>query len=86
MAELKFDHNITLEQLFLHIEIIKDRGDIFIIKYDGERDTDFITIIVLFKCDSLNLQLRFEGNNLNDLLKSAITNYYNENNICNDTN
>ncbi len=73
---LKFNTDTTIEQLFFHVEDIRERGDIFFIKYYGERDSNWITIIISFPYDLSRKQIRFDGNNLKDLLIKSILKYY----------
>lgn len=75
--------DVTLERLFEYVSYIKDRGDLVFIKYDGERNANTITVIISYPppLNSIDNQIRFEGDNLKDLLIKLIYTYYEENKL-----
>ena len=79
---LQFNKDTTIEQLLFHVEVVRERGDVFFIKYDGAREgSDWITVIVSYPDDLSREQIRFEGNDLKKLLIQTVVKYYEENNL-----
>ncbi len=74
---MRFNNETTLEQLFLEVKRVQDNGDLVFIKFDGEREINHITIIISFNPKIDREQIRFEGDNLRELLKKALLEYHN---------
>ncbi len=68
---------INIEKLFEYIDFIRRRGVMVFIKYDGERNAKWITVIISYPPpnNSLDNQIRFEGEDLKDLLIKSVYSY-----------
>jgi len=64
----------TFEELTSCIEEIKKNGDVFILKVDGERDTNYNTIISSFP-NSDKEMIRYDSSNLKEAIKKALFDY-----------
>jgi len=68
--------NSSLEELFVFIDIIKIKGHLVLIKIDGERETDEITVVISYPSDLEREPIRYDGNNLRDVLFKALQSYF----------
>ena len=75
---MKLDDNITLKELNKFTEVVKENGDLFFLKIDGERDENHITIIISSPPYKNKEQIRFDGQELKPLLIKAIDAYFNQ--------
>ncbi len=73
--------NSSLEELFVFIDIIKNKGDLVLIKIDGERETDEITIVISYPSDLERDPIRHNGTKIRETLFKALHSYFLENGI-----
>ena len=71
----------SLEELFVFVDIIKSKGDLVVIKIDGEREKNEITVIISYPSDLNKEQIRYDGNNLREVLFKALHSYFLTNGI-----
>lgn len=72
---------VTLERLFRYIEEIRERGDLVFIKFDGEREDDFVTIAISYPNYLGKEQIRHDGNDFKKVLLKCLNEYYSQNEI-----
>jgi hypothetical protein len=66
----------SLNDLFEEIEQIKNNGDLVFIKFDGERESNKITLVIDFSKKSINRnQIRLNGDDLKDLIIKGLELY-----------
>ena len=68
------EENVTLEQLFSLIDKIRIRGDIFILKFDGERENNVISVYT--SNPKGENSIKYEGNDLQFLLSKVVKKYF----------
>lgn len=73
---LNFHEGTSLEELFALVGMVKSKGDIVFIKFDGGREINPITIIISYPPDRDKEQIRFEGHNLKELLFKTLQLYF----------
>jgi len=73
--------NSSIEELFVFVDIIKSKGDLVLIKIDGERETDEITIVISYPSDLERDPIQFHGNNIRETLFKALHSYFLDNEI-----
>lgn len=73
---LNFYEGTSLEELFALVDMVKSKGDIVFIKFDGEREINPITIIISYPSTINKEQIRFEGDNLKELLFKTLQLYF----------
>jgi len=73
--------NSSLEELFVFIDIIKVKGHLVLIKIDGERETNEITVVISYPKDLEREPIRYDGNNLREVLFKALQSYFMVNEI-----
>jgi len=73
--------NSSLEELFVFIDIIKVKGHLVLIKIDGERETNEITVVITYPKDLEREPIRYDGNNLREVLFKALQSYFMVNEI-----
>ncbi|SEE16718.1 hypothetical protein SAMN04487765_1625 [Tenacibaculum sp. MAR_2010_89] len=69
----------TIDELFTCLEEIKNSGDIFILKMDGERENNQNTIMITFPKSNKEM-IRHDGESLKVLIKKALSDYIRNNN------
>lgn len=69
---------MSTEEQIKVLERIKDDGNIVLIKFDGERTENQVTVVIDFPPLSDKETIRLEGNDLNILLDSLINTYKSE--------
>lgn len=73
---MRFNDNVTIKELFDYTELIKKNGDLFFLKIDGEREENHLTIIISFPPGKNKEQIRFDGHELESLLRKALGSYF----------
>lgn len=68
--------NLSLEDLFKLVDDIKKKGYLFFLKIDGERDEDYITIIISDPKDLSKEQIRFDGDDLKINLTKSLSSFF----------
>ncbi len=71
----------NIGSLFKIVDLIKERGNFVLIKFDGERDNEQITVIIDYPRILNKEQIRFNGNKLAFVLKKAIDRYLENNEL-----
>ena len=66
---------MSIEEQIKVLERIKDDGNIVLIKFDGERKENQVTVVIGFPPLSSKETISLEGNNLNTLLDRLINIY-----------
>ena len=66
----------NLDGLFKLIDEVRERGNLFMIKYDGERADDFITVLITFPVYENKEIIRYDGNDLVELIQKALMDFY----------
>ena len=66
---------MILEEQIKILESIKNAGNIVMIKFDGERKKNQITVLIDFPHPSKQQLIRFDGENLTSLLDELIKEY-----------
>lgn len=66
---------MSTEEQIQVLERIKDDGNIVLIKFDGERTENQLTVVIDFPLLSGKETIRLDGNDLNTLLDKLIDTY-----------
>ena len=72
---LKFNIDSSFDELMTYVNDIRKKGYLFMIKYDGEREKDFITVLVTSTKEDIN-PIRMDGENLKKVMCSVLNNFY----------
>ncbi|MVN79211.1 hypothetical protein GO988_23005 [Hymenobacter sp. HMF4947] len=72
------DSNVTIEALIHCFELVKQNGDVAVIKFDGERTLEPYTIFITFPLAKQRGMIRVEENDLKTGLLKALTEYIKE--------
>lgn len=59
-------------------ELVRQDGNVAIIKLDGEREDNFYTVFISFP-NSENEMIRFDGGNLQDAMRNVLSKYCEQN-------
>jgi REP element-mobilizing transposase RayT len=70
------DKDSNVEELIMCFEKIKENKDVAIIKFDGERQNNFYTIMITFPNNRREM-LRIDGNDLKEAMRNILTQYIN---------
>ena len=74
IKEILGKNHLTYEELFSCIEEIKSKGDVFILKIDGERDENHNTVMISFP-NSEREMIRYDESDLKEGIKKALSDY-----------
>lgn len=64
-----------IEDLLLDVERIKEEGNVLMIKFDGERDIEKITVVIASPDPKKQEVIRHNGDKLEVVLNNAIIEY-----------
>ncbi|WP_333662016.1 hypothetical protein [Chishuiella changwenlii] len=68
------EKNVSIEELILCLEKIKENGDSVIIKFDGDRLVDYYTIMIIFSNNNKEM-IRVDGKDFKINLTEALKKY-----------
>ena len=67
---MDIDKEMSIDDLLIQINKIKDLGDLVFIKFDGEREENHITVIISYPIAKQKEQIRIDGDDLKEILQS----------------
>ncbi len=71
----------SIDELFVFVDIIKSKGDLVLIKIDGEREIDEVTIVISYPSDLERAPIQYTGSNIRETLFKALHTYFLDNGI-----
>lgn len=79
IKEILEDKNSTIEQLINCLELIKVKGNVVVVKFDGIRNNDCYTVFISFP-DNIKEMIRSDSNSLKKALTEVLEGYIKANN------
>ena len=73
--DLEFNIDSSFDELMTYVNDIREKGYLFMIKYDGEREEDFITVLVTSAKQDID-PIRMDGENLKKVMCSVLNDFY----------
>jgi len=71
----------SIEELFVFVDIIKSKGELILIKIDGEREVNEVTIVISYPSNLDKSPIQYAGSNVRETLFKALHKYFLENGI-----
>lgn len=75
IKKLLDQENLSIEDLINCFEVIKDNGDVAVIKFDGQRSENKYTIFIIFSQDPTKEMIRIDDSDLKNGLISVLKRY-----------
>lgn len=67
--------NVSIEELISCFEMVKQNGDVVVIKFDGERKENYYTVFITFPLAKKKEMIRADENNLQMALMKTLSEY-----------
>lgn len=77
--EIIGDCNSSYDDIIKLFERIKDDGNVVVIKFDGERESNKYTSFISYPNQPSKELIRYDGDNLKEILLNLLKDYYKEN-------
>lgn len=75
IKEILGQGKLSIEELIICLEEVKENGDVAVIKFDGQRSIDQYTVFISFEDIRGRDMIRSDGDNLKDALTKVLSSY-----------